>query len=193
MANRRSISERLTDLWTGTVARVFPERQILVRGQGRVHYFTLGTVQQLLLAGGFTGCLLWALLATAAYVDGAATLAAKESQIAARAAELNDVKGNYQAAFGQLDEFHALFSNITCEITDIQDSLLRISERNTGPDKRGAAPTVLPHLDPDAGGCRQNATTPRIATAPVDAKTAANAEQEALRQRVAQLESELSK
>jgi murein DD-endopeptidase MepM/ murein hydrolase activator NlpD len=151
----------------------------------------LGTFQQLLLTGGFSGCVLWALLATAAYVDGAATLAAKESQIAARAAELSDVKGNYQAAFGQLDEFHALFSNITCEITDIQDSLLRISERNAGPAKRGAAPTGLPHLDPDAGSCRQGGTAPHIAPASPDA--AATSEQEALRLRVAQLETELGK
>ena len=194
MASRRFISERLTDLWAGTVARVFPERQILVRGQGRVHYFTLGTFQQMLLTGAFAACLLWAALATAAYVAGAATLADRDSQIAARAAELNDVKGNYQAAFGQLDEFNALFTNITCEITDIQDSLLRISERNADPAKHGAGPAGLPHLDPDAGGCRQGAAGSRVAiAAPAEPAASANAEQEALRLRVAQLEGELGK
>jgi murein DD-endopeptidase MepM/ murein hydrolase activator NlpD len=160
----------------------------------------------LLITGVIAGCVLWALLATAAYCDGIAVLASKEDEIAHRTAELDGVKANYQAAFGRLDEFQSIFSGITCEITDIQDSLLRIAERSVTSPKRGQPANALPRLDPDASGCRviANATSKTPSSANSDAngdtrriigtlKDDASPDREILRRRVARLEEELAK
>lgn len=153
MADRRSFKKPQEGLWQ-LLRKTFPERQILVRDHGRIRCFSLTTFHQLLITGVIAGCVLWALLATAAYLDGVATLASKEDEIAHRSAELDGVKANYQAAFGRLDEFQSIFAGITCEISDIQDSLLRIAERSVNTAKRGTTPAGMPRLDPDASGCR---------------------------------------
>ena len=112
------------------------------------------TSHQLVAAGALAGCVVWALAATGAYIYGAAALASKEKEIAVRAAEIDDMKSNYQEAFGKLDEFQSIFSGITCEITDIQDSLLRITEKSVAsPKARGS----MPHLDADPNQCRSSA------------------------------------
>ena len=89
-------------LWQ-VLHRIFPERQFLIRDHGRVHCFTLGTLHQLGVVGVIASCVLWALLATAAYVDKSITLANRESEIDRQVSELNGMKGQYQAAFSRLD------------------------------------------------------------------------------------------
>jgi murein DD-endopeptidase MepM/ murein hydrolase activator NlpD len=194
-------------MWRRLLRKAFPERQILVRDQGRIRCFSLSTVHQLLITGVIAGCALWALLATAAYFDGIAVLASKEDEIAHRTVELDGVKANYQAAFGRLDEFQSIFSGITCEISDIQDSLLRITERSVGSSsKRSSANSALPRLDPDAIGCKVIANAPsttedsRAVGGNGDTrrivgtlKDGASPDQELLRRRVAHLEEELTK
>jgi murein DD-endopeptidase MepM/ murein hydrolase activator NlpD len=204
LADRRSIFAPQGGIWRRFIGNVFPERQILVRDQGRIRCFWLGTVHQLLITGVVAACVLWALLATAAYLDGVAALASKDDEIAHRTAELDGVKANYQAAFGRLDEFQSIFAGITCEITDIQDSLLRIAERNVVSGKRGG--TAMPRLDPDAGGCR-GGTNPDAGQGDAVAtnhggdtrrivgslKDGATPDQDVLRRRVTQLEEALAK
>ena len=111
------------------------------------------TAHQLVAAGTLAGCLVWAVAATGAWIYGSAVLASKEKEIAVRAAEIDDMKTNYQAAFGKLDEFQSVFTGITCEINDIQDSLLRITEKSVG---TGTAKVkgAMPHLDADPNQCR---------------------------------------
>ncbi|HIJ38006.1 MAG TPA: M23 family metallopeptidase [Rhodospirillaceae bacterium] len=155
LADRPSVFRRVIAHRFETLKRVFPERQILVRDAGKVRCFKIGTVQQLLVTGAVTACVLWALLSTAAYFDGAAQLMSKEDEISQRAAELEGLRASYQAAFGRLDEFQSVFANITCEISDIQDSLLRITEHNVA-TKHGA----MPRLDPDPSGCRSAGSGP---------------------------------
>ncbi|OIR02349.1 murein DD-endopeptidase MepM [mine drainage metagenome] len=151
------ISSRFVRFWDW-LRHVFPERQILIRDHGRVRCFTLGTLQQLTLSGAVAGCVLWALLATAAYVDKSMVLAARENEISRQVSELNGMKGDYQAAVSHLDEFKGTFARITCEVSDIQDSLLRIAASNAPHGHHPAAP--LPKLDPAAGsGCRAGAAT----------------------------------
>ena len=88
----------------------------------------------------------WSATGTALY--GATVLASKDNRNRrARSAEIDDMKVSYQAAFGKLDEFQTIFSGITCEITDIQDSLLRITEKSVDDSK--IAKASMPHLDPD--------------------------------------------
>jgi murein DD-endopeptidase MepM/ murein hydrolase activator NlpD len=113
------------------------------------------TGHQLVAAGALLGCMVWALVATAAYLYGASALASKDHEIAERTAEIDDMKTNYQQAFGKLDEFQTIFSGITCEITDIQDSLLRITEKGILTSRKVAA--TMPRLDPDAKNCRSAA------------------------------------
>jgi murein DD-endopeptidase MepM/ murein hydrolase activator NlpD len=196
----RLIAAKTTKVWA-TLHRAFPERQILIRDHGRVHCFTLGTVHQLGVVGVVAGCVLWALLATAAYVDKAATLAARETEITRQVSELNGIKGDYQAAFSRLDEFKGTFTSITCEISDIQDSLLRIAQRNAEPSKRSAPD--LPKLNPDAGsGCRSSLKAETVAAKPssspdtdriVGSLPAPGAEQEVLKKKVDELQEGLEK
>lgn len=89
-------------------------------------------------------------------------LASKEKEIAVRAAEIDDMKTNYQAAFGKLDEFQSIFSGITCEIGDIQDSLLRITEKSVSTPRNKAS---MPHLDPDPNKCRSGGAAVTVANA----------------------------
>ncbi len=118
------------------------------------------TAHQLVVAGALSGCVAWALVATGAYLYGAAVLASKEKEIAVRAAEIDDMKTNYQAAFGKLDEFQSIFSGITCEITDIQDSLLKITEKSVSSAR---AKPLMPHLDADPSKCRSGGAAVRLA------------------------------
>jgi len=119
------------------------------------------TAHQLIAAGALAGCVMWAVAATGAWIYGSVALASKEKEIAVRAAEIDDMKTNYQAAFGKLDEFQSVFTGITCEITDIQDSLLRITEKSVG---TGTAKVkgAMPHLDADPNQCRSGGSV-RIA------------------------------
>lgn len=204
LADRRAGILRLAATWAHAIRSAFPERQILVRDNGRIHSFRLGTLQQVTITGVIAGCVLWALLSTAAYVDGSAKLSSKEDEVAQKMAELDGLKANYQAAFSRLDEFQTLFAGITCEVTDIQDSLLRIAEHNAGAAKRPVAAAPLPRLQQDPNGCRAIAAdqmpspaaaqgiadTPRIIGS---LKEDSSAEQEALRRRVDQLERSLEK
>jgi murein DD-endopeptidase MepM/ murein hydrolase activator NlpD len=144
------------------VRHTFPERHIIFKDQRRVVCLKVRTAHQLVAAGALAGCVVWALAATGAWLYGAAALASKEKEIAVRAAEIDDMKTNYQAAFGKLDEFQTIFSGITCEITDIQDSLLRITEKSvSSPKARG----TMPHLDPDPNKCRSGGAAIRLAEA----------------------------
>jgi murein DD-endopeptidase MepM/ murein hydrolase activator NlpD len=154
LADHQSIFQRIAAPVMGFVRHHFPERHILFKDHRRVVCLKVKTSHQLVAACGVLGCMVWALLATGAFLQGASMLASKEREIASRAAEIDDMKNNYQAAFGKLDEFQLIFSGITCEITDIQDSLLRITEKSVTAARR-ATPS-MPHLDPDANKCRSS-------------------------------------
>jgi murein DD-endopeptidase MepM/ murein hydrolase activator NlpD len=163
LADHHSLFSRVWAPVASFVRRNFPERHIIFKDHRRVVCIKVRTGHQLIAAGGLLGCMVWAVLATAAYLEGAALLATKEHEIAVRAAEIDDMKSNYQAAFGKLDEFQSIFSGITCEITDIQDSLLRITEKGVTAARRATG--TMPRLDPDANKCR-SAEPLRIAALP---------------------------
>ena len=157
------------------------------------------TAHQLIVTGALAGCLLWAVAATGAWIYGATVLASKEKEIAVRAAEIDDMKSNYQAAFGKLDEFQSIFTGITCEITDIQDSLLRITEKSIGTAKAKGA---MPHLDADPNKCRSVASirlasesegTQRIVGMLPEARSSGSVEHDILLRRVSQLTESLER
>jgi len=163
LADQQSFVRRVAAPVAAFVHRNFPERHIIFKDHRRVICLKVRTAHQLVAAGALAGCLVWALAATAASIWSAAVLASKEKEIAVRAAEIDDMKTNYQAAFGKLDEFQSIFSGITCEITDIQDSLLRITEKSVSGNR--AAKAAMPHLDPDANKCRSGNGAVTIAAA----------------------------
>ena len=150
LAEERSFVRRISTPVAAFIRRNFPERHIIFKDPQRVLCLKVKTSHQLIVTGAIAGCLAWALVATGTTLYGATILASKDKEIAVRAAEIDDMKINYQAAFGKLDEFQSVFSGITCEITDIQDSLLRITEKSV----TTRAKASMPHLDPDANKCR---------------------------------------
>jgi murein DD-endopeptidase MepM/ murein hydrolase activator NlpD len=165
LADQRSFVRRLSAPVSAFIKRTFPERHIIFKDHRRVVCLKVKTAHQLVAAGALAGCVAWALAATGAYLYGATMLASKEKEIAVRAAEIDDMKTNYQAAFGKLDEFQSIFSGITCEITDIQDSLLRITEKSVVSPKTKPS---MPHLDPDPNKCRSAGASVRLADADAD-------------------------
>jgi len=161
LASEQTFFWRVAGPVVGFILRHFPERHIIFKDHRRVVCLKVRTIHQLIAAGGLLGCMVWAFLATAAFLHGATQLASRDHEIAVRAAEIDDMKTNYQAAFGKLDEFQLIFSGITCEITDIQDSLLRITEKSVTTSRRTAA--SMPHLDPDAKKCRSDGSVQLVA------------------------------
>ena len=178
------------------IRRCFPERQILLKEERRVRCLTITTAHQLGLCGALAACFVWSITVTFGYVFRTAESDVKQQEIASRTAEVDDLKKNYQAAFGRLDEYESLFSGITCEISDIQDSLLRLSEKDVASEKHAS----MPRLDHDPAGCRSgsssSSTTRSLFAANDDAAMEvasvsgiepAVADAEKLRQRVSQL------
>ena len=150
LAEQQSFVRRVSTPVAAFIRRNFPERHIIFKDPQRVICLKVRTSHQLIVTGALAGCLAWALVATGTALYGATVLASKDKEIADRSAEIDDMKVSYQAAFGKLDEFQTIFSGITCEITDIQDSLLRITEKSVTTKAKAS----MPHLDPDANKCR---------------------------------------
>jgi murein DD-endopeptidase MepM/ murein hydrolase activator NlpD len=92
-------------------------------------------------------CIIWSVAATCGYLHRTNEAGVKQREILIRTAELAGLRQNYQAAFGRLDEFESLFSGISCEISDIQDSLLKMAEHDSRHEP-------MPRLDADPNGCR---------------------------------------
>jgi murein DD-endopeptidase MepM/ murein hydrolase activator NlpD len=128
------------------LGRIFPERQILIRENGRMRYFVLGTAQQMVLVTALIGVVPWAVIATAAYVDGTKTLA----KLDRRMADLNVVHVQCQTALSQIDGFQATFTGITGEVATIQDSFLRLAEHGVGPTSASMAPPRAEEAPPAA-------------------------------------------
>jgi len=158
------------------------------------------------------GFLAWGLVASIAFIAGQQIVAARSGEITRRVAELDGIKANYRAAFDRLDEFQSLFADITCEIGDIQSSLLRVAERSMAPERRGpiphqaAAPTAsqagcavaLPLVAaaaPDAGGDASNVSGEGASgqDSPRFVGSLRDEEQEAVHLRVAQLSAALER
>ncbi|HEY1720162.1 MAG TPA: M23 family metallopeptidase [Magnetospirillaceae bacterium] len=122
------------------MGKLFRERQIIIHDGAHVRRFTLRRWHQLCVFALLAIYAGWGLMATAVYLDGQQNVAERSSEITRRVAELDGIKANYRAAFDRLDEFQSLFANITCEIGDIQSSLLKVAERTAPQDRRALVP-----------------------------------------------------
>ena len=150
------------------VGFLFRERQIIVHDGAHVRRFTLRRWHQIGAFSVLAAVVAWGAVATSVYFDGQAMVAERNGEITRRVAELDSIKANYRAAFKRLDQFQTLFTSITCEIGDIQSSLLHVAERSVTPERR----TLVPHQSAaaDRGGCG-----PEIAARDKDGAPAASA------------------
>lgn len=126
----------------GVIARLLPERQILVRTNGRHRLLTLSTRRQIIFVALVSVFLGWNALATLAWLQREDTLAGMRNEVAGREQEIEGLKASYRSAFGRLDHVQRLFSDIGQEITNIQSNLLALAERQMGATRatpRGAA------------------------------------------------------
>lgn len=137
----------------------FRERQIIVHDGAHVRRFTLRRWHQVGAFSVLTAVVAWGAVATSVYFDGQAMVAERNGEISRRVAELDGIKANYRAAFNRLDQFQALFTSITCEIGDIQSSLLHVAERSVAPNRRALVPRQA--AVGDRAGCG-----PQVATDP---------------------------
>jgi len=173
----------------------------MVHDGARVYRFTLRRWHQMAVFALLTAITGWGIAATSAFVEGRAMVAARNGEINRRVAELDGIKANYRAAFDRLDEFQSLFSSITCEIGDIQNSLLRVAERGVAPDRRALVPRQTTVVSRE--GCGPNPVSADAAAPVAVANTAGDAgrvagparsdEQDQVRLRVSQLSAALER
>ena len=209
MAHRGFTSDRRSGGQRGGSPKLFRERQIIIHDGTRAIRFTLRRWHQIAVCTLFALFGVWGVVASVAFIEGQAIVEARSGEITRRVAELDGIKANYRAAFDRLDEFQALFTDITCEIGDIQNSLLRVAEHSVAPDHRATAAhpnALMAGRDSCAAGASgeaaaggggepgvavdeesQQSVTPRITG------SLRNEEQEAVRLRVSQLSAALEK
>ncbi len=176
LEQRRSTFAILTGAPIRGLRHLFRERQILIHDGMHTRRMTLGTIHQLAVLSVVIALIAWAGVATSAYVHGLASAAARDGEITRRVTELDGIKADYRAAFDRVDQFQRLFASVTCEITSIQRSLLRVAERNVAPDHRGTqvakqlgAPPPCP--DPDAAASTQSVEAAPMVSDPAGADT----------------------
>ncbi|MBF0333224.1 MAG: M23 family metallopeptidase [Alphaproteobacteria bacterium] len=119
----------------GVIARLLPERQILVRTNGRHALLTLSTRRQVAFFAVLLVFLGWNALATLAWLKREDTLAEMRGEVAEREHEIDGLKASYRSAFGRLDHVQRLFGDIGNEITNIQGNLLALAERQMGANR----------------------------------------------------------
>ena len=161
MPHQRIIEGRGGSSLSRALGKLFRERQIIVHDGAHVRRFTLRRWHQLAVFALLAIYAGWGLVATAFYVGGQQNVAERNGEITRRVAELDGIKANYRAAFDRLDQFQSLFASITCEIGDIQSSLLRVAERTAPPEHRAlvSRKTALDKT-PDCGNGIGNALPP---------------------------------
>jgi murein DD-endopeptidase MepM/ murein hydrolase activator NlpD len=137
---------------------VFPERQILVRESGRIRTFTLGSFHQLGIFAGIVIVVVWSAVAALAFVHGRAVAAASHDEMARRAVEMTGVQADYRAAFASLDQFETVFSDVACDISDIQNGLLRIADHGAAFAGRESGALAAARGNPVANDCRATAS-----------------------------------
>jgi murein DD-endopeptidase MepM/ murein hydrolase activator NlpD len=105
------------------VARAFPEREILLRSNGRVRFLRLGRNPQIAIVAAFLGALGWLGYSTAEQMFHDTILAAKN-------AELGRMKQAYRALQTQTSDAEKRYQEITRSLEDKHAYLLGVLEQN---------------------------------------------------------------
>jgi len=108
--------------------RLFPERQVHLRTEGRITFvrFTqrvqIAMLLVVLVAGG------WAAYTTVSYMRNEEVLAAKDGQIA-------DSKQAYRTLLGEVSEYQKKFADLTTDMEDSSSLMLGLVEKNASLQK----------------------------------------------------------
>lgn len=209
MIDWRSNLNNFSDRVVSKLKHYFPERQILLKEENKIRCLHVTTLHQVFLLSLLCFGIFWTIGVTFGFLQQTVESDIKENVIASKEAQVEDLKKNYQSAFVRLDEIESLFSGITCEISDIQDSLLIMSEHVNANEKHAS----MPRLNHNQSHCtdHQNAQNPlyiandivsKEPLSPTNSPIALNSDSaskggdpdaEQLRLRAAQLSNELSK
>lgn len=121
------------------LARVFPERQIVLRTGLRRRCFTISTAVQTVVAVAAGTTAIWQGIVTTRWMDSAATIAAKDYQIV-------DLRVDRNAAMESMSEFEHRFrgltSRISSEMEDIERNLTILAQHDRLTSKPVAAYTT---------------------------------------------------
>ncbi|MGH6660570.1 MAG: DUF5930 domain-containing protein, partial [Rhodospirillales bacterium] len=118
--------------------RLFPERQIHLRTQGRVSFFRVTQRVQVALSAMLIAALGWTAFASITYVRHDVVLTAKDNQISAARAAYRSLLGevaNYQKKFtnlaSDLEDNHALMLGLVEKNASLQQSLTSVAKQLT--------------------------------------------------------------
>lgn len=110
---------RLTD----ALDRWFPERQIMLRSDGRVSFITLSKGLQLTVVCGMLAFVGWSAFASVSYVFFGQFLESKENQVA-------NARLAYRSLLSQVTAYQRKFSSITSDLESNHSMMLELVEKN---------------------------------------------------------------
>ena len=112
-------------------ARVFVERQLILRSKGRVRFLTLSPTLQNGAALAGMGALAWVLVSAVALINADYTIESKDQAIADKTAEAEEARFAYNELVEQVRAYHRRFSEVSSELADSQNKLLGMIGQNS--------------------------------------------------------------
>jgi len=103
--------------------RLFPERQIHLRTQGRVSFVRLGQRVQVALTTLLIAFVGWTAFASVTYVRHDTVLTAKNKQI-------SDARAAYRSLLGEVSDYQKKFTHLTRDLEDNHALMLGLVEKN---------------------------------------------------------------
>jgi len=115
--------QRFSDRTKATVNRLFPERQIMVRTEGRLRYIRVTKALQISAVSALLAVTSWVTYSTASYVLNERVLAIKD-------AEINKARLAYDGLLGEVGNYQDKFSSLTTELVENHGLMLKLVEQN---------------------------------------------------------------
>ncbi len=125
----RNKSLNLKDRASGLLKRLFPERQIHLRTEGRVSFVRFSPRVQIAFVLAFLATGGWFTYTSITYVRHDTIVAAKESQI-------SDSRQAYRNLLGEVSEYQRKFTALTTDMEDSRGLMLGLVEKNASLQNR---------------------------------------------------------
>lgn len=123
MSRRGPFDTSKTAWMRAFVDRVFPERQLVMRTDGRVSYFRVSQPAQIVVTGAFVAALSWSAFTSVSFLMHDQVLQAKDDEIAgARLA--------YRSLLNEVAEYQRKFASITKDLEENHSLMLGLVEKN---------------------------------------------------------------
>jgi len=106
-----------------TVNRLFPERQVMVRTEGRLRYVRVSKAFQMSTVFTMVAVTAWVTYSTSAFVLNDRVLATKD-------AEIHKARLAYDDLLGEVNNYQDKFSSLTTELVENHGLMLRLVEQN---------------------------------------------------------------